>query len=143
MSFVDDHVDPFVLAEEWAVLDDILVRREAHLERIVPHLVLDALPGQRWTLVVDNLDCRCPLGKLQLPIRHGRQRNDDKEWTRLLFDVDEVGEERDCLDSLAQTLSSIKEPDGNGLTTVLCRPESEPKTQLTISSARMPFSLLL
>lgn len=76
VTFVDDHVDPFVLCEERSVLNDVLVGREEDLERVPLDLVLQTLPDWGRPLVDHHFDARGPLGKLQRPVAERRQRDD-------------------------------------------------------------------
>ena len=100
----DDHVDPLHPAEVNSILDDVLVRREHDLEVIRPELRLQHLALRRVALIRDHLDTRRPLCKLARPVRHRRERHDDEVRPALLLDLDEVGDERDRLNRLAETL---------------------------------------
>ena len=95
---------PLHLTQNRAILDDILIRRQQHLEVARPDLALQYLPLRRVALVRDHLDARRPLCELARPVRHGRERHDDEVRPALLLDLDKVGNERDRLNRLAETL---------------------------------------
>lgn len=124
---------PFELAQHRPVLDDVLVRRQAHIEVIGAQMVCEALALGRRAFVGDEADRWRPAGKLDLPVGHGRERDNDDEWARQPLDLHEVADERDRLDRLAKSLRAM--PSG----TV----RDKPGRGRTISSARMPLSRLL
>lgn len=67
------HVNPFRLAQDRSVLDNIFIRREQDLELINPEVGLKN-PALRWiALVSDYIYCRGPLSKLPRPVSHCRQ----------------------------------------------------------------------
>lgn len=70
MAFIDDHVHPFNLGKNRAVLDDVLVRSQKHLEiRVSDLCLLDYLSHLRYSLV-DHLDyIRSPFLKFKRPVR--------------------------------------------------------------------------
>ena len=106
VTLVDDHMDPLDLGEEGTILDDVLVRREEDLEAALTNLPLRLLALRRRALVRDHLDRRRPLFELHDPVGHRRERDDDEEGAVLLLRLDKERDERDCLDRLAESLSS-------------------------------------
>ena len=97
-------MNPSNLSQDWSVLDDVLIRREQHLELAHPDLVLQRTTLLRVALVRDHIHTRCPLRKLAGPICHGRQRDNDEVRATLLLGLDEERDQRDRLDSLSETL---------------------------------------
>ena len=100
-------MDPLHPTKRRPVLDDILVRCEQDLELTGANLVLQRTALGRVALVGDHLDPRRPLGELARPVRHGRERDDDQVWAPLFLNLDQEGNERDCLDCFTETLLTL------------------------------------
>ena len=103
VTFVDDHVQPLDFTQDRSVLDDKLVRGEENLELPAADLLRVVLTLVRRSLVHDARDRWRPLFELVVPVRQGTERHDDQEGARLLLLLNEVRDERDSLDSFAET----------------------------------------
>lgn len=100
----NDHVHPFVLAQERPVLDDVFECRKHHLERTRPQVSLNSLASDGRAFVHDGRYSRSPFLELESPIGEGGERYDDKEWTGLVLAFDKEGDQGDGLNGLAETL---------------------------------------
>ena len=125
-------MEPLALAKLWTILDNVLVRCEENLEVVRAKLALQSTTLCRVAFVRDHPDRWGPLGEFSRPIGHGRQGGDDEVRTALAFDLNEEGDEGDGLDRFSKTLEG-----GQHIGAV------EQRMEHTISSARMPLSLLL
>ena len=104
MTFIDNHVDPLDLTQNWSILDDILVGRQEDLELARAHIALEHTTLGGVALVRDGLNGGSPLGELSGPIGHGGQGDDDEVGSSLPFHLDQEGNERDGLDGFTETL---------------------------------------
>lgn len=125
---------PLHPTQDLAIFDDVLVCREKYLEIARPDLALECPALERVALVRDHLHAGCPFGELAGPIRHGRKRDNDEVRSTLTFRLNQERDEGDRLNGLAETLARR---------TCQCKGSSRWHAVLTISSARIPFSLLL
>src|SRR5277367_308373 len=103
MTFVDDHVYPLNFGQNSTIFDDEFVRRKQDLPATVPNSKGEISSYRRGTLVTDDFYRGGPSSKLQCPIGHCTEREDDEEWTLSLFLFHEEGDEGDCLDGFAET----------------------------------------
>jgi hypothetical protein len=126
-------VNPFHLAQDRSVLDDVFICREQDLELIDPELGLKSPALHRIAFVSDCFYCRSPFGKLPRPVGHCRQWNNNEVGTLLLLHLNEERDERNGLNGFAKALGA----------TALARASNRRTVNVTISSARIPFSLLL
>ena len=101
----NDDVEPLDPAQVDTVLDDVLVRGQQDLEVARPEVALQALTLRGVTLVRDRPHAWRPLSELARPVGHRRERYDNEVRAALFLGLDEERDERDCLDSLAETLS--------------------------------------
>ena len=129
---------PFESTQDRSVFDDILVGCQQYLEIPRADFALQTSSLQWVALVGDHLDSGSPLGKLTGPICHGREGDDDEVRAALLLALDEEGDEGNGLDGLSETLQTKSKlyyqyPLHHG----------EKGAKRTISSAKIPFSLLL
>ena len=104
VTLVDDHVDPLDLGKHWALLDDVFVRREADGKVVGADAGVRFFALRRRSLEDHDADVGRPALKLHVPVGQGRQGHNDEERPALLFLLDQVRDERDGLDRLAETL---------------------------------------
>lgn len=109
MGLVNHQVGPLHSLEEVALLADDLVACEEDIEGQLPARVLqlklaDDLPGAGAPGVGDGVEVRGPDGELGLPGGQGGQRHHHQHRALERVGVDEILEEGDGLDSLAETL---------------------------------------
>lgn len=104
MTFVDDHVNPLDPAQKRPLLDNVLVRRQTHLEVDGTQARIGLSTDSRRSLEDKSTNGRSPALKLHGPVGKGGKRDDDKEGTRLLLFFNEVSDQRYCLDSFTKTL---------------------------------------
>jgi hypothetical protein len=126
------YMHPFILAQDWSILGDIPVSCKQDLELAHSDFILQLTTPQRITFVHDHPHRRRILRKFGGPIHHDRQWHNNEVWSMLLVHLDKECYEQDCLHHFTETL--------------LCSYEyTEPSIiiALTISSAKMPFNLLL
>lgn len=85
---------PLNLTQHWPIFDDVLISGQKHLKLTVSKLLsLDLLAHVGGAFVKDHFDARCPFFKLNRPIGHRREGNDDKIWSWLLFVLDEPSDQ--------------------------------------------------
>jgi hypothetical protein len=123
---------PFILAQDWSILGDIPVSCKQDLELAHSDFILQLTTLQRIAFLHDHPHRWRPLCKFGRPIRHDRQQHNSEVRSMLLVHLNKECYKRDCLDCFTETL--------------LCSYEyTEPSIviALTISSANMPFNLLL
>lgn len=96
---------PLRLGQNRAILDDIFICRKKNLELIHPDVTLESTTLIGVALVCNHLHAGCPLSKFARPVGHGRQRDNDKVGSPQTFCLDEEGDQRDGLDSFAETLA--------------------------------------
>ena len=109
MSLVNNNVGPDDVLEESSVLTNYLVVRQDSIEgqllaNVLQLELLDDLPGLGVAVVADGVDVRGPDGELLLPGRHGGQGHHHQHRAFEPVDVEEILEEADGLDGLAETL---------------------------------------
>ena len=103
MTFVDDHINPFGLAEDCAVFNDEFVGCKEDLPVLLTDGDGEVSADLRSAFVTDYFDGRCPSSEFESPIGHGTERDDDKERTRSLFLFHQECNERDCLNRFSET----------------------------------------
>ena len=111
VALVDDDVRPAPLFETQPVLHDELVRREHHVEGrlrglviLAAHLLFKQVFARVRRALVDDCDrVRAPARELELPVGERGQRHDDEERAAQVLRLDQVRDQRDRLDGLAQT----------------------------------------
>ena len=91
----NNHVHPAQSAKRRSILDDILICRQQNLELAHPDFLHESTTLGRVAFVRDHLDARSPLCEFARPVRHRRERDDDKVWATLLLHLDEEGDEGD------------------------------------------------
>ena len=74
----DDHLQPPLLGQDRAILDDVLVRRQQHMELAHADLVLQRASMLRVAFLTDCTDRGRPVRELPRPVRHGRKRYSDE-----------------------------------------------------------------
>jgi hypothetical protein len=70
-KLTDDHMNPLDLAQDWTVLDNVLVRCEQHLKLTIAQLALQHPSLGRVAFVRNGLNLGCPFCELTRPIRQG------------------------------------------------------------------------
>lgn len=103
---------PLDLSQQGLLPDDILERRDEHLE--VARLDLDSgVPSSlRRSLVDYGRDRGRPFLKLECPVGDGGERDNDEVRAVLLLGLDEEGDEGEGLDGFAQTLGGERKKKG-------------------------------
>lgn len=106
VTFIDNHVDPLDLGEQQPFLNNVLVRRQTHLEIDGADTGVDVFTLRGRAFENGRTDPGRPSFEFHRPIGQGGQGDNDEERAGLAFLFDEVGDERDGLDGLAETLCS-------------------------------------
>ena len=109
MSLVDYNVGPDNVLEECSVLTDHLIVGEKRVEGELAAGVLQLelsynLPRLAAPVVADGVYLWRPGGEFLLPGRHGGQGHHHQHRTFERVDVEQILEEGDGLDGLAETL---------------------------------------
>ena len=104
----DNHMHQFDLAENRAVLDDVLICGQQDLELAHPQFALQIATLHGVVFVQDHLHRWCPLCELARPVGHPRQGHDDEVRPELFLRLNKECEERDGLDGFAQNLHTCK-----------------------------------
>ncbi|KAH3663213.1 hypothetical protein OGATHE_004789 [Ogataea polymorpha] len=109
VRLVDSQILPLEASQLRTVLQNVLVRRQKHIEldllavaANVELVVTDRLSGLGVAHVVDHVDVRSPLIEGLLPRRHRRQRHDHQMRAVLPSGVDQPRQKRHCLDGLSE-----------------------------------------
>ena len=103
MTFIDDDVLPVQLAQGRLIVQDVLVGRNDDVELLVFEELGECRPLVLLTLVGDNTDGGGPLCELGNPVLDRDQRHNDKVWALVSLISNEICEEGDSLDGLAET----------------------------------------
>ena len=93
MSFVNDHVYPFISRKERSILDDVLVCRQQDLPRFAAHLVLHVFSNNWGAFVAHNDYAGSPFCKFHLPIAKRAKGDNAEERPVLLLFFHEVGDQ--------------------------------------------------
>ena len=109
MSLVHHQVGPLHFLEETFLLADNLVTGEENIEGqllagVLQLKFLDDLPGGGAAGVGDDVHVRRPDRELGLPGRQGGERHHHQHRTFERVDIEEIIEEGDGLDGLAESL---------------------------------------
>ena len=98
VALVHDDVLPDVLLQLRAVLHDVLVRRQQHVEIAVLHFVVVDLLAHVGRALVHHLEhVRYPLRELVYPVGERGERHDDEEGALVLLELHHVRQQRDGL----------------------------------------------
>ena len=103
MTLINDHIEPFNLGQETAVLDNVLIGGEHDIEFSVFDLLLNILALSRCSFVFNLNHRRCPFFKFKAPIGHCGQGDDDKERSVLPLLLHQMSDQRNRLNRLSQT----------------------------------------
>ncbi len=107
MTLVNDHMYPLDLRQQRSLLDDILVRRETHLEIGGTQAVVLLFSLSWRAFQDDSSDGRGPSFKLESPVGKGGKGDNDEEGSRLAFPLDKIGDEGNRLDRFPETLRKV------------------------------------
>ena len=102
LGLIEDHVIPLLPSECEVILNHQLIRRDAHVKRVLfaPPMPLD-LPLLLRAEVCEYLQCRAPLLELHLPIDNNGSGHDNQVRAPDALIAGEGCNHRDCLDGLA------------------------------------------
>ena len=102
VAFVDDHVLQRDLREDRSIAHDVLVGGEQNVEPVVANGLSEHLANVRQAFVLNDDDVRRPALKFRRPIGERREWHDDQRRARVLLQVDQMHDQGDGLNRLAE-----------------------------------------
>jgi len=103
VSLINDNVFPIIFIKSESIFKNEVISGQANIPFCRFHDSMNLISCSRVSSINYFTNWWSPFLKLIYPVGHCRERHNDQKWSIILFKLNEIRKQRDCLNCLSKT----------------------------------------